>query len=135
METETIELHPDATKNITAVREMLDFLESHPAIANAGWLQSHFTAFVYDKESFDQLRRQLGPHSKRVTNYDAIAERTLTHGARVTVAVQRDEVCEKVKTGERTVEKEVYPDDVKPLTVVETEDVYEWVCPDSWGNS
>lgn len=136
MNTETeleVQMRPWIQEKIDGYRQVLDILEANPELANTVWLTSHVTAYVSDKETFDRLRRMIGPHEKSVDSYSARASHRINDEISLDVEVSREEVCTKVKTGEKIVEKEVLPEGVQMLTVVETEDVYEWVCPDSWG--
>jgi hypothetical protein len=50
----------------------------------------------------------------------------------VRLTIAKELTCERVQIGEETVEREVYPDDVKPSVVTESVPVYEWRCPESW---
>lgn len=118
---------------IDGVRKVLDILEANPELANRTWITGNWSCYVSTKEEFDKMRRLMGPHAKEVDNYSAKATHEINDEVRLVVETPREQVCEKVKTGEKLVEKEVLPEGVEMLTVVETEDVYEWVCPDSWG--
>lgn len=131
--TEEVTIDPWTQKRIDGLREALDILEANPRLANTVWVPSSLTAYTGSKERFDELRRMIGPHSKEVGEYSATASRKINDEFSLDVKVDREEVCTKVKTGEKLVEKEVLPEGVEMLTVVETVDVYEWVCPESWG--
>ena len=134
-DTEQVQIYPWRQEAINGLREILDHLEANPELANRVWIPEVLTAYVSTKEEFDRLRRLMGPHSKEVTDYSAKAFRKFNDESKLEINVSREEVCTKVKIGEKSVEKEVLPEGVEMLTVVETEDVYEWVCPDSWGKS
>ena len=131
--TEEVTIRPWQQDRIDGMRAALNILEANPELANAVWSQGRVTAYASSKETFDKLRRLLGPHSKHVTSWSAEAERKINDEVSLVVETSREQVCTKVKTGEKLVEKQIVPEGVEMLTVVETEDVYEWVCPDSWG--
>ncbi|HEY6415288.1 MAG TPA: hypothetical protein VIX41_03590, partial [Acidimicrobiales bacterium] len=48
------------------------------------------------------------------------------------VNVSKHETCERRVVGTREVEREVYPEDVQPTITKVTEDIVEWVCPETW---
>jgi len=131
--TEEVTIRAWQQTRIDGLRAALDILEANPELANACWISGNITAWTNTKEDFDRLRRQIGPHTKDVNSYSAIATHPINDEVTLRVETSRDQVCTKVKTGEKLVEKEVLPEGVKMLTEVVTEDVYEWVCPDSWG--
>ena len=131
--TEQVEIRAWVQTRIDGVRKVLDILEANPELANRTWITGNWSCYVSTKEEFDKIRRLIGPHTKNVNSYSAVAERAINDEVTIRVETPREQVCTKVKTGEKIVEKEVLPEGVKMLTEVVTEDVYEWVCPDSWG--
>lgn len=127
------ELDTHARAMIDKLQQQIAFLLTHPTIANSAFFPSRLYVYADSQQHFDVMRRELGSYDKGVDDYNLYADKALPGGAFVRVSVSRGSVCEKVKTGTRTVEREVYPDDVKPEIVTEEEDVYEWECPPSWG--
>lgn len=117
------------------LRALADYLEVRPTIAahcryTFGWLNAFCNA-----ETWPIALREAGTFEK--VSDDLFLEAVIRFGGHVKLKlnVSKESTCERVQTGEREVEREVYPDDVKPTTVTETEPVYEWVCPDSWLSS
>jgi len=124
MTTETIdkqtkELEKRAEK-LGAMRSMLDFLEVNPTIPFP--VLSGVNAFAYDADSLPDIARAMAPCSKEVAGPFYMLERQFGP-LTFTVNFSRGDVCERVVVGSRFVEEKIIPS--------RTEDVVEWVCPDS----
>jgi hypothetical protein len=127
------------TKNeyIKALRELADFIESKdfPDSWKGSYLQNSFdvpylSLYVYDKEVFGAMCRELGSFEKEHTSYHLSALKKLTNGAKLTVNISKDYSCKKIVLGTKIVpatEDQVIPG--KPEHEVE-EVSYE--CPESF---
>jgi hypothetical protein len=129
--TQETELSDTARQRIADIRALLDFVETRPALAERIYTGSTFYVYAHTSEEFAALLRDLGTFDKSATDLFLNAERSFGT-VKLEVTASRKLVCERVKVGEQPVTREVYPESVKPEIVTETEDVYEWVCPESW---
>jgi len=116
--------------NPNDLRALADFLDERPALAERvycpslhiieitrdGWLAAlqHFGSFQ---------KEDAGPQLWATRQFGSVE---------LKVIASKEKTCERVQVGERVVEREVYPDDVKPTIETVTEPVYEWMCPPSW---
>jgi hypothetical protein len=131
----------DRAKQIAGIRELADWLESHPEIP-IPYALSGESEFAYElihaAHGSDQqavlaavARALPGTVGKRVldTNDRLFSiDGRLPGGINIKVIADRGEVCERVVTGTREVTEEV-PDPTAPkLTVTRTVEDVEWVC-------
>lgn len=112
---------------LSDLRALADFLEANPSLIPGGG--ERFYSYVRP-EDFPAAARSLGSAKKEAT--DEFAKLTKGFGKhQLTLLTDREEVCERVQVGERTVVREVLPEGVELVTEEVTEPVYEWRC-DSW---
>lgn len=114
------------------LRAFADFVETRPNLAEElRYTLDHLNAFC-SKETWPVVLRELGSFSK--SGSDSFLRANVTFGdfVGVTALIEKTETCERVQVGEREVEREVYPDDVEPTIIRDTEPIYEWKCPPSW---
>jgi len=125
----------DADTDVVArLRALANWLETRPTIANQSKYLFH-TAYVFtDADCWQDCLAELGTFTKGTDDKYLEATVVLPGGSRVCLNVAKEATCQRVEAGVREVEREVYPADVQPEIVTETELVYEWVCPDSWLN-
>ena len=120
---------------VARIRALADFLETRPLIAaRLGWMTDTVNVFARDEEEWVGMRKELGSYDKKAGSYYLAARHEIADGIAVEVNIDREDVCRKVKVGEREVEVEEYPEDVEPTIVTKVEDVFEWECPPSWGD-
>lgn len=130
----------DRAKQIAGIRELADWLESHPEIPIPYALSGHSEygyTLVHARHGEAQAaviaavaRALPGKVTKDVYDHDRMFDITgrLPGGIYVKAIADRDEVCERVVTGTREVTEEV-PDPTAPkLTVTRTVEDVEWVC-------
>lgn len=121
--------------NTNDLRALADWLDEHPAVNRhlcGTW--PHATIYSSGAAEWPALLAELGSFEKGEGYDGGHLEATKHFGDTVHVVLQirKEHTCERVQVGEREVEQEVYPDDVKPTVRKVTEPVYEWVCPESW---
>lgn len=107
---------------IEGLREMLDLLEAHDELRLPYWLTDDHTIYALDEADLLAKRKMLGKTVTKIvtdTNF-GFAQ----HFGPITlqVVVNREVVCEKVKTGTRHIE----------ATEAHDVDTYEYVCPESF---
>lgn len=120
--------------NTDDLRALADFLDEHPKLAERVHT-SELNVFCTSADEWDILRRELGTYDKSAwgdgDTGHLVASRSFG-SFRLELNVSKRATCERVQVGEREVEREVYPDDVKPTIEKVVEPVYEWRCSDSW---
>lgn len=101
---------------IQEMRDVLDFLESNPAIPLPYLNQCD--AFG-EKEDLDEIARAMAPCKK---THDGSHFSLRRQFGAIRLGVHFDDVCERIVTGSKEV----------PEKVIEahTEDIVEWKCPD-----
>lgn len=119
------------------LRALADFVETRPTIAaGAKYLGGKIDAFYENEDDWKAALREAGSFRKGASDSFLKAEIVLGDddllGPMVTLHADRATTCRRVQIGEREVTREVYPEDVVPTIIQDTEPVYEWVCPDSW---
>jgi hypothetical protein len=117
---------------IAGLRDVLEYLESHPDIAPS-MATTCLNLWASSKEEFLTLRRKTGA-SEKVTwglNDERLALRKHFRGGfYLDVNVDKEQTCQKVQVGTK-----VSPahDEIKIPAKPETiEPVYDWICPDSF---
>lgn len=109
------------------IRLIADFFEKHEDIE----LPHDADAFRYfsahTKEDMGKLARALGKADKLIED-DFFLLRTMFGSLPFLAYARRDDVCERIVTGKKTIPETVIPEHVVPAHEVET---VEWNCPDS----
>jgi len=115
--------------NSNDLRVLADWLDENPDRARL----SVYASALLNTKTPDELAeavRVIGGGDKE-TNGEFFSITKTIAGARIEAYIRHEAVCKRVQTGTRTVDRDVYPDDVQPTRVTVEEPVYEWVCPDS----
>lgn len=112
------------------LRDLADFLEGRPGLTS-GLSNSTLYAYASDTDHWAALRSELGSYDKAAADKYLYARRAFGD-ITLEVFVSKEQTCERRQVGERTVVREVYPDDVQPTYVLDVEPIYEWVCPPAW---
>lgn len=135
----TVQETDERAEYVAAVRALLDVIEMHPSLPlpTGGAQTGRFVWNVWPHETDDvpgrvaEIRRMLpGTFAKNdpaAGDYNS-AYYTLTaqwRGLTLEIRTYRDQVCERVVTGQREVTTEV-PTATETVTV--TEDIVEWRC-------
>lgn len=116
-----------ATEVADGFRALADFIDAHPDWADRfGW--QTINVYCTTPEEFTTKVSELGGRRDKTANGDFFGVDRTFGGVTVYLYTDRENVCEQVKVGERTVEREI-TEVVGVETVVE--DVFEWVCTDS----
>lgn len=119
---------------IEGLRALADFLEAHPDLEAKAYVgTTHLVA--HNAEDFASFAKRLAGPIGTTTKYATDKHLTVSRAFGPVVIetfAARENVCERVQTGEVEVQREVYPDDVVPTIETVTEPVYEWVCPPSF---
>lgn len=123
-------LRQEADDAIRGLEQLIEFYDSYPEIA-VQFGNANVYAFSYSEADWKELNQKLGNFEKNSTDYDLEAIRrfgpiTLKH------CIRHERVCEKKVTGTRTVTRSQPVEDVEYVDVEVTEDIVEWVCPESW---
>lgn len=115
---------------LTGLRQMADFLEAHPAVP----LPSvHQPVYIWGADA----QRQLAAAALALGDAEKEADASFFSLVRrfgpivYTVKAYRENVCERVVVGTKTITTQVPPEGVEMLTVTREEDVVEWRCPPS----
>ena len=120
-----------AAELVARLRGLADWVEDKPIIASAmRWYAS--TVNVFPREKWQEALREAGSYRKSSVEAYLCAVVEIPGGVRVELNASKEDTCTRVKVGEREVEVERYPDDVEVTIVTETQDVFEWQCPESW---
>jgi hypothetical protein len=116
--------------NPNDLRALADWLDERPACRDAAYMP-HLLLIPLHADKWRTVLAELGSFQKEADDkyLDAIVQ---VGSIEVKATIQKEETCERVQVGEREVEREVYPSNVVPAIVKETEPVFEWVCPPSW---
>lgn len=110
----------DAQTLIDGLRELADFLQDRPAIADRmASAEPHFNVYAFTRNEFQGFVREIGRGDK--TASDQFMGVIRKFGA-VTIEVytHRAQVCERVVVGTREV-----PEEIRPARV---EEIVEWRC-------
>jgi hypothetical protein len=87
-------------------------------------------SFPDDKDEFVRLAKLLGSAKKETTGgHYSHSRRFGPH--EVLVNIQREEICERVQVGTKSVTEWVAPEDTELVEVTTEQPVYEWKCPES----
>jgi hypothetical protein len=120
----------EADQAIRGLEELIQFYNDNPEAA-VQFGRATIYAFSYSEDAWKNLNQKMGKFEKNSTDYDLEATRkfgpvTLKH------CIGHDKVCEKKVTGTRTTVVSKPVEEVEYHDVEVTEDIVEWVCPESW---
>ena len=107
---------------ITRLREFADFLEANPE-APAPWADCiRFDVFALSKQEFVRYAKVIGGHLQKVPGYSGVMVlRRLFGKIQYDINVAREQVCERVVVGKKTVAAvEAVPEHEEEIT--------EWRC-------
>ena len=108
------------TQTINDVRAMLDFLEANPEL-ELPWFGT-FNSFP-EPEDIGKVAQMMAPLTKK-TKGDAYYVLARKFGViSLEANFDHENVCERVVTGTKEIAEKITP--------AHTEDIVEWVCPDS----
>jgi len=124
MDTETLNDLPegkwtDRQRRLASIREMLDFLESHPDFP-IPYGMSYVSLFADTKEEIVNMVKQLGDVTKHAFDDQYTVEKRFGTRAGITIYISRDQVCRKVVTGIERVEEIVTP--------AHDKEIVDWIC-------
>jgi len=117
-------------KYILQLREMADFLESHPGLPIPIILYNwgNATSIVYSKDEFAAIARLLPKAEKSSKDGYFNLKCEFPSGLVYQISAQHNLICKRVVIGKETVEEKV-PVTFETKTVVR--EIVEWRCPDS----
>jgi hypothetical protein len=109
--------------------ELGKFLQEHPELADRFYQTQTIVVFL-DREDFSMAAKAMGSFDK---NVDSAYFEMNKHFGGITLSVnfKRDEVCERVKVGEKVIPEQILPAKSEEVIPEHVEDVYEWKCPAS----
>lgn len=110
------------------LRALADLFDAHPDKTPPDWSSIVVNLFVDDGDAALALARSLGGNWEKQEYGDWLALRRTVGPHYIDIDVRRDQVCERVQVGTKTVE---IPDPAAPTVTVE-KPIYEWECPGSW---
>lgn len=98
-----------------------------------------FRIYIYakTKEAFKVNARALGSFNKSASDW-INATRVVSNIASIQVTAERNLVCEKIVTGTRIIpakEEEIIPEQIIPASPETVEEIFEYVCPESFINT
>lgn len=107
---------------LTGLRNFADFMESHPDMP-LGWYGVTFSHWSMSREELTAIIRQLGSVTKNFESSYIEVKKDFGGNVKYEVNIHRDQVCERVVIGTRTVPASTSPERV--------EDIVEWRCSDT----
>lgn len=120
---------------IDQLRAVADFLETHPdwQIPGLGVRVAavHYEPLHGDAKQFVARHTRMLGTAEKGTRDDYFDVRRAFGPHEVVVVAKRDDICERVVLGTKTVEVKVPPPGVEMLTETREVEVVEWVCPES----
>lgn len=116
--------NPNA-KFIVSLRDLADFLEAHP-IKEVRRQTVH--VFCDSRQEFADELRKIGRAEKEYGAEWFWARKTFGP-IELQLSIERNLLCERVKTGERVIPAQ--PERTLPAEPERVEEVYEWKCPES----
>lgn len=111
---------------ISGLRQLADFLEERPLREIC---QQTFHVFGHTPEEFAEQLRIMGTADKSAGSGFFFAKRKFGQKVELHLCIEREQVCERVKIGERIVPAE--PERIIAATPERVEEVYEYRCPES----
>lgn len=124
------ELEDEAKEAAAGLRELADFIETHPEFA-PGVTGTRFYDFEDDADEWRARVKTLGGRREKAANTSFFGVTRKFGPVEVYLYTGRDQVCEAKVVGQETVE---VPDPEAPKITV-TRDVIEWECPPSISDS
>lgn len=110
---------------IQGLRDLADFLEANPELPCPTY--GTFNTYGPDKETMALFAKLAAPVSKHVTpSGETFWLRRNFGPIELDMNCARETVCERVKTGTRTIPAQ--PETVLPATQEKEEEIYEWRC-------
>lgn len=114
---------------IQGLRDVADFLESHPTLPLPG---AQLSACVFDGDltlpHVREIAKEFGSFKKEAMGSYITISKTFGPISLLFMFL-RENVCQRIVVGTRSVEKTVYPLDVKTETEIVEEEIVEWKCP------
>lgn len=115
---------------VDGLRQLADFVESHPRLFEDKYSGETVHIFADDREDMVEKALEMGKADKGGDGYFYYLRRSFGPHS-LNLCVNREHICEKVQTGTRTVSVPD-PKAVAKLPLIKQEEpIYEWVCPDS----
>lgn len=115
---------------LNGIRQMADFLEQHPDVPLPS---DHQPVYIWGTDA----KRQLAAAALALGDAEKEADASFFSLVRrfgpivYTVKACRENVCERVVVGTKTITTQVPPEGVEMLTVTSEEEIVEWRCPPS----
>jgi hypothetical protein len=119
----------DATERgrfIKSLRDFANFLEAHPVVNHP----RNITTYVFPEANLIKAYAVAFGKSKKSAD-ESYFDLIKTFGSDITLKAcfRRDDVCERVKVGEKEVQEEIIPATIEKVIPAHKEDIYEWKCP------
>ena len=125
----------DKDNFVKQLRELASFIEEKDFDFKDVSIPYHtFHLFCSNPESFGENAKALGSFEKSADSY-LNATKRVTQNFSLQVTIGRELVCKKVVTGKKIIpatEEKVIPEQIIPASPEKEEDVYEYVCPESF---
>ena len=119
---------------VSGLREFADWLEEKAPIGLAGKITYVFASAdgVNDKGKLTETVRAMGKSTKEYFGDSLYVKRSFGDGDRVdfTVTTSRENVCKKIKTGEKIIPAHVEPALPERLVAEHVVEEFEWDCSD-----
>lgn len=112
------------------LRELADFYDAHPEV-KAPYTGTNFTIFGITKEDLPIYARAFGKAEKCFDAYSFQLSKSFGYEMKLRTYSSREEVCERVKIGEKVVPAHTIPAQEEKFVEEEVEAVFEWKCPDA----
>lgn len=127
---------------VRGLRELADFIEANPKLRP--WNGSFWVSVADDETStavakLQEAAKLMAPCTKKANEWNFGLDKKFPGGISLIVEADREQVCERVKTGEHT-EKALDVEGLKTLTGLSPEELpmtekvvedFEWKCPPS----
>jgi hypothetical protein len=115
---------------LDGMRAMCDFLEANPKYIQGDDGQT-INVHARDKAGLARAAKDLAPCEKYVglSGYYSVVKKFGPH--KLDAFALRDQVCERIQTGVKTVTERVIPEGVQLVEVTKEVPVYEYKCPKS----
>lgn len=111
---------------ISSLRELADYYESNPNTPVPTYPILNIFA-SNDPEIAKRQFRQFGAFDKEYLEAWFVARKKVG-GITLDLCAPRDQVCQKVVTGTRTIPEHVVPASPEMLVPEKVEEIYEWQC-------
>jgi hypothetical protein len=117
-----VDLMATREEKMDGLRELLDWLDANPEFPVPFWLTYEHTIYADDEADLLAKRKILGRQVDKVVGNQKFGFSRKFGPIDVEVVIARDVVCERKVVGTREI----------PATEARTEDIVEWVCPESF---